>query len=729
MQQRTHVQARSGHGSRRIGAVLSLLLFGLGLGAPSAQADEELDFGLERIRLASIELSGNETFSGRELKQVLRLQERDWRQPLTAPSYRPEQLDMELRQLRGWFRFRGFHQVSVQLDSVGVADEGGDILYISIDEGPRTFIDDVEIRGAKPISEGELRRALTLVEGQPSPADVNGFGEDIYRMRRLYWSRAHLRAAITPQLQITPTDSPARLSARIIYTIEPGPAYSVDRVDVRGAENTREDLITREVRLGPGDPFDWDEVELTRQRLLRTALFRDVSLTPADWDTLARTAALLIRVTERKPAFYELGLGFGSRERIRAQAAWGHNNLWGTGQRLQLRLRGFWNVEEIIGSARAFIDGDLNYRLDLLYSSPHLFGRLYPLDVNLFAKRETRGESGLIQNVLGFLVGTQRRDDLQWTNRLDLSLRVIDPEVHPLAPGDLQQDFEQAGITATETRSLIHSLFYEGRDNVFNPRRGYYFTSQIELAGGLLAGDNSFLKWSGSLQKYTRLLGGVLAARLRVGAVRPYGDSRRRGSDGVPYDDRFFAGGAFSVRGYRDNGLGPQIIDRDELAEIGWASDVPLPDDPARGGNYQLITNLEWRFPLPLLQRWNFSSVLFCDGGNTWEDLEDLRLRSFRWRSYAGDPEDPASTKIWDYRYSLGTGLRLDTPFGPFRLDLGVPLKRARYQGLQRTTVDDRWRLHFSLGHIFIASSRTSTATCGSAPITCARWPASTRWT
>jgi len=669
--------------------------------AGSARADDELDYGLQQTRLARVEIQGNETFDDGTLARVLRLEGRSWRHPLAIPSYRPDLVETQLRQLRGWYRQRGFHDVAVALDSVGTDPELGDILYLSVQEGPRTFIDRVEIRGAAPLRERDLRRVLSLVEGEPAPADLNAFGGEVFRMRRAYWSEAHLRATVTPGLRIAETVDPDRRSALVTYDVVPGPRYTVDEVRIEGNTTTRRDLIAREVRLAPGEAFDWDEVDISRQRLLQTALFRDVSLTAAEWDTAAHAADLLVRVTERKPAFYELGVGFGSRERIRVLGAWGHNNLWGSGRRLQLRLRGYWNVEEIIGDERAFIDGDLNYRADLLYTNPHLLGRDYPLDVNLFGKRETRGESGLIQTVWGFLLGTERQDDLRWTNRLDFRLRVVDPEVHPLAPRDLQEDFERAGVTATETRSLIHSLFYEGRDDVFNPRRGRYFTSQLELAGGPLGGDNSFLKWSGAAHRYTPLLGGVLAMRLRLGAVRPYGDSRELGADGVPYDDRFFAGGSYSVRGYRDNSLGPQITDPDEQAEIGWGSDVPLPDDPARGGNYQLITNVEWRFPLPLLARWNFSSVLFFDGGNVWQDLEQIRLRGFRLRSYAGDPEDPTSTKIWDYRYSVGTGLRLDTPFGPFRLDLGIPLKRARYQGLEKTVTDDEWRLHFSLGHVF----------------------------
>lgn len=697
-----HRTTRSGS---RFGAALEACLLGLVtllvLGVSPARADEELDYGLDQNKLARVEITGNETFDEKDLKKVLRLREPDWKHPLSMPSYRPNLMGTQLNLLQGWYRQRGFHTVSVTLDSVGTEPDVGDILYISVDEGPRTYIDKVNINGAEPMEESELRAVMVGIEGQPAPADVRGFGEDIYRMRRLYWERGHLRVDIVPDMQIADTVDPTRRSAVVHYQINSGPAYTVREVEVVGHVDTRTNLITREVRLAPGDPFSWNEVEVTRQRLLQTSLFRDVNLTATEWDTVGHSAVLQVRVTENKPAFYEFGVGFGSRERIRALAAWGHNNLWGTGRRLSVRLRAYWNVEEIVGNRRSFEDGDLNYRGDILYTNPHILGRDYPLDVNLFAKRETRGESALIQNIAGFLIGTQRRDDLAWTNRLDFRFKVVDPEIHPLAPEDLQEDFEEADVTSTQTRSIIHTLFFEGRDDVFNPHHGKYFTSQFELAGGLLGGDNSFLKWSGAFHRYQRLWGGVLALRLRLGAARPYGNSRDLGADGLPYDDRFFAGGAYSVRGYRDNSLGPQITDQSDYDEIGWGSDVPLPDEPARGGNYQLITNAEWRFPIPVLSRWNFSSVLFFDGGNVWETTSDILIKGFRFRSYPGEPDDPASTKLWDYRYSLGTGLRLDTPFGPFRLDVGFPLKRARYQSLDKIVVDDKWRIHFSLGHVF----------------------------
>ena len=89
------------------------------------------------------------------------------------------------------------------------------------------------------------------------------------------------------------------------------------------------------------------------------------------------------------------------------------------------------------------------------------------------------------------------------------------------------------------------------------------------------------------------------------------------------------------------------------------------------------------------------------DGGNVWARLSDLRWRAFRLVSDPGEPTDPGSTKVWDYRYSWGSGVRLDTPFGPVRVDVGIPLKRVHYLGEGRDYKDPERIWHFSLGYPF----------------------------
>lgn len=679
-----------------------LLVFLLVGGVSAAVADEELDFGLDAQRLYQIQLSGNEAFSDGDLKGVLQIREPSWKRFLEVPRYKPHLIENQLNLLGNYYRNRGFHQVAVSLDSVYTEPEKGDVLHISIDEGPRTLIDQVTFAGVDAELEKEIRSAIQLVEGQPAPMDLNAFGGDIYAIMRLFQDRAYLLVSVVPEMTLMRREGTEETFARILYRIDPGREFSLREFRIRGNLRMRDNLITRELELRPGQPLHWDRVEQSRLRLLRTSLFRDVSIAPVDVDSLAGLVTLEINVVERKPAFYELGLGTGSQERVRVLATWGHHNLWGSGRRLQLSGRGSWNVEDVVGNPTAFPDGQINYLAGATYVNPRLYDSRYSFDLEAFLRRETRGESGLNMQIHGFNVGTTWKASRRVTNNVYLGLKITDPEPHPLAPSDIQERFDQTGVTLTQTRSLHWATYVDHRNDIFRPSDGFYTVGTVQLTGGFAGGDYSFFKSTVSWQDYHRFpLGGVLALRVMLGGAWPYGQSADQGPDGVPYDDRFFAGGGSTVRGYDHNSLGPQVTDQNDLDYLNYTSDVLLPDNPARGGNYLMLTNSEWRFPLPWLSRWKLGSVFFLEGGNVWERAEDIRMLAFRFRSEPGDPNDPNSTKIWDYRYAYGTGLRLDTPIGPVRVDVGFPLKRARYKGLDKDVSDPKVVWHFSLGYPF----------------------------
>ncbi len=679
----------------------------------SAAAASELEYGLEQHLLQRIELRGNVLVPADDLKAIMKIREPRPLHPITllgfgdrTALYQPHLLDAELRLLTRYYRQRGFHQVSVQLDSVEtVAASRGDVLHISIAEGPRTYLDTVGIVvvGADSLVAAEtdtdaLLADLRHVAGVPAPADLNDLGIDIYRLRTRLWERGHMLAEIRPVMTTAATDDPARRLARLVYEIAPGKAYRITGITVEGRRLTRLDLIGRELSLASGDVFRWSEIEASQQRLLDTSLFRDVNFRPIDTDTVGGTTRLLVEVVERKPAYYEFGFGVGSRERIRLLAAWGHNNLFGTGQRLRAGSRTSLNYEDVQRLTDGPVRPELNYRYDLLHTYPGVLGRLR-LDSSLYVGKETRGESGLNLMSRGLSVGTRFGSGPRVSHIVEARIEEVDPSLHPDAKAPLRTAFEASDLRPRDTRSLGWSYQNEGRDDPLRPRRGATRTTRLEVAGGPLGGDNSFVKVSASWQGYRSFpLGGVLAMRASAGIVRPYAGSLARGADGVPYQERFFAGGATTVRGYLERSLGPQITDQAVLDSLELASDVPLSNQPARGGNYLLLTNVEWRFPLPLLRSWRVDGVAFVDGGNVWENARDIRLRSFRWRSYARSSQDDASTKLWDYRYSVGCGVRVDTPVGPVRLDAGFPLKRAL---LSDSVVEDKVIYHFSLGFPF----------------------------
>ena len=684
---------------------LALLALALIAAAGVARAAGELDYGLAEHRLARIVIDGNAAFGDGQLKSVLKIREPRSFHPLMlvgigdrTARYRPDLLDNELGLLERYYRQRGFHQVAVRLDSVATEPVGGDVIYITIAEGSRTFLAELSFPGGEAIPAELLAEGLKYAPGDPAPADNADLGADIYELRTKFWEEGFLRVRITPELTVTSGETDDVLAARLSYHIRPGLRYAVRRVRIEGRGQTRPGLIDRELQLKPGDRFRWSAVQATQRRLLDTALFRDVTLIPADIDTVAGLTDILVQVVERRPAYFEFGAGVGTRERIRLLGGWGHNNLAGRGQRLRLSAKIALNYEDVQRLAEGTPSPELNYRYDIRHTWPHAIGR-FQLEAGLYAEKETRGESGLNLMNTGYDLGTRFRGGRHVLNLLRVQVVRSNPELHPDAKPTLREAFEAVDLSSSTTRSLTWDLLRERRDDPVRPAGGSLITTQLQGAGGPLGGDNSFVKGQASWHAYRSTpLGGVLAFRVSGGVVRAYGASRDRGSESVPYNERFFAGGVSTVRGYLERSLGPQYTDPALLDSLQLASDVPLPDRPARGGNYMLLTNVEWRFPMPLVGGGRVGGVFFLDGGNVWERARGIRLRGFRMRSYPREPEDETATKLWDYRWSTGVGLRVDTPVGPVRLDVGFPLKRAR---LSATETEDEVLYHFSLGYPF----------------------------
>ena len=138
----------------------------------------------------------------------------------------------------------------------------------------------------------------------------------------------------------------------------------------------------------------------------------------------------------------------------------------------------------------------------------------------------------------------------------------------------------------------------------------------------------------------------ILATRLKVGAIEPYG-----ASDEVPFNVRFFAGGPDSVRGFALNRLGPVS-----------SNDKPI------GGRSLIEGSAELRFPIV----GDLGGVVFVDGGNIFRDAFPSHL---------------------SLRYAVGPGVRYNTPIGPIRLDVGFIVDRR--------PGDNFGRVEFSIGQAF----------------------------
>jgi len=186
------------------------------------------------------------------------------------------------------------------------------------------------------------------------------------------------------------------------------------------------------------------------------------------------------------------------------------------------------------------------------------------------------------------------------------------------------------------------------RDDPINSRKGTFSSLSFDNAAPFLGSDVKNRKLLMQEYVFVPLSQIVLASRAQVGIAF--------GRDPLAFEDRFRAGGATSVRGYGEEGLGPRDV-----------NGLPA------GGDRLLILNEELRFPIRRFSKsFAANGVTFIDGGNVYAKHED-------W----------SALKI-----GYGFGLRLETPVGLLRGDIGFPHSRTATSGLGT-------HFYFGFGHIF----------------------------
>ncbi len=560
-------------------------------------------------RIREVAFVGNEHYSRKRLMKYVRTRKDTlW----TSGFLKPEEVRQDVERLRAFYEEEGYLDVHAQ-EEIDESNEGKTlVLTFHIEEGQRYFVGDITIQGNALYPETELRKLITLERDRPfSREDLR---QGLNGIKEFYYDRGHIFAQIDAQ---TLADQD-KIHVTIQIT-ENSLAY-VSKVHIRGNTKTKDIVIRRELKIKPGERYDGSKIRRSKERLYNLGFFEEVSFDTEPGPEPDKRD-LVVTVKEAKTGEFSFGAGFSSVDKLMGFIEVAQNNFdltnppafTGDGQRLAVRTS--------VGTIRR--DYELSFTEPWIFDYPLLFGfdlynrtHLRESDIGFGYDEERRG--GALR--LGKEFKEYLRGD--WTYRLE---RVEISDVSSDATQDLQ-----AEIGANTISSLTSALTWDRRDSVFSPTQGYVMSSSLETAGGFLGADKDFIKsiTSGGVyfspwQKW------VLSAQLRVGWASEFGDT-----DDVPIYERFFAGGANTIRGYRERHIGP----RD-----------PNTNDPI-GGKAMIIGNLEYTFPIVELLK----GAIFYDAGNVWRRSGDI-----------GSGE---------YRQGAGLGMRVKTPIGPVKVDWGYPI-------------------------------------------------------
>lgn len=635
--------AETDHARRRLVvgllAVLSLLV-GLGCGGrrPVADLRESLHW------VKSIEFEGNQRFSDGKLRSLMTMKQPGLTRPFRRSYYFRDLLLKDLSDVRDHYRDHGYLDLQVaSLDESFDEEDGSVSLTITVVEGPVTRVEEIRYEGATVLSTDELDEVTKLEPGHAfSPFVSRG---DAERIRNAYLDRGYLLVGVER------TEDIQGGVARITHVIDEGEPSRLRYLEATGNHHTQDRYIIREVGVRRGEVLTRKDIQGARRRLSQLGLFSVVRARPAVVDSA--TVDLEIEVRERKHGFYGFGFGFTSDERVRVSGEWGHRNVWGTARRVQTSAAVGWDVDDITGGRKV---RDTERDLRATWVEPWIFGTRNEGIFGVF--HELVEDPGSPRYVTNGLSATLRREISEF---VDLFLTFENEWVNSNDETLDDPDFTKQSVRIEGERDT--------RDNILNPRRGSIQRGTVQYSR--LEGSYDYAKTLVSTshalprnRERTRLV----AFRLQGGYIFPVSDDERDFLSDIPYTDRFFIGGATTLRGYDRETLGP-------LDE----------DGSTRGGTVLFLANVEYRFPL----WWKLSGGTFLDAGNIWSDVSEVKPERLLGSFLGG-------YSPLDVRFGLGAGLRLETPVGPLRVDYGRKLG-----DLEDAPFDRDWEIHLSLGHAF----------------------------
>jgi len=585
-----------------------------------------------QVKIRKIYIDNNFRFSDKKVISLIKTRTVGF---LRAGFFKEDQFSDDLERIKAFYLKNGYLDAKVDY-RIDYDTKKNIYLRILIEEGKQYTVGSIAIRGYEKFSESEVRDSLNAC----LPGGVftyDALKEDVANIQGFYFGKGYIFAQVK---ESTALDS-ASGKVNISYSLEENQEAYVDRIEIRGNLKTQDKVIRRELRIRPGEKFDGGKLKRSKERLYNLGFFEEVNYDTSQ-GTEVNQRNLIVDVKEAKTGSFSFGGGYSSIDQFVGFVEVEQKNFdWRN-----------WNTFTGAGQdvkARADM-GSVRQNFELSFTEPWMFDHLVAEGFDLY-KRVHDKNSDVGYGYVEDRTGGDLRLSKEFTEYVKggASYRIEQVDISDVASTATQDLKDEQG------KKLISSVEFfltrDTTDNVFNPTRGTVISGSYEIAGGPFAGDKDFNKLFSLVSQYVPVFGkGVLQFELRAGVMQAFGDS-----DKVPIYERFYAGGANTIRGYEERSVGP--IDHNT-------------NDPL-GGESLIVGNIEYTVPLLEFVK----GALFIDSGNVWSKAQDI-----------GDG---------GFKTGVGFGVRIKTPIGPLKLDYGIPME------IQPGKNKREGRFHFSMSHGF----------------------------
>ncbi len=592
--------------------------------------------------IEKIEFIGNDTFSAGTLEDEMELTTGGFMTWYTGTNkYSREKLEGDVERIRSYYLDRGYLEFSMEPPQVTISPDRKNIfITMTLHEGEPYTLGEVDLAGDLLGLEDKLQPLVTVKQGETFSAEkTNAVAKSI---TDYLGSLGYAFANVNP----SPVLDRDTHVAKLTFYVDPGRRVYVRRINVGGNTRTRDEVVRREMRQQEAAWYDSSSIKTSKDRVDRLGYFSEVDVKTDPVPGSPDQVDVNVNVKEKPTGMINLGVGYGSTDKLLLSAGISQDNVFGSGNSLSLNVNtSKTNRAAVISHTNPYWTQDGISKTTSLY-----YRRTTPYDVS---------DSGSLgwYSVESMGLGLNFGVPISEVDRVFAgftfernSLRDVRGCVGPSTPDGCgvtnpaplayQNFVSEYGET---TNAGIFSLGWakDTRDSALAPHKGSY----TRLSTDFSTMDLRYYKLSGQQQYYLPLgRAFTLALNGQVDWAKTYGSGKA-----FPVIKNMYAGGIGSVRGYEGASLGP----RDALT------------DTYLGGSRRIVGNVQLYLPFPGASRdRTLRWFVFSDVGQiTTTDGSDCAQGRY------GQVADPCG-----WKYSAGLGLSWESPLGPLQLSFGRAL-------------------------------------------------------
>ena len=578
-------------------------------------------------KIKQINIVGNRAFDNDMLRKDFELSTTNFLSFYSKDDqYSKQKLSADLEKLRSYYLDRGYINFSIESTQVDItADKKEIYITINVKEGDVYTLEKVKLTGELVVEPEELVKLVKVGPGEvfsrksateTSKAISDRLGDEGYTFANV---------------NMVPDINEQNKTVDMTFFVDPGKRVYVRRINFKGNTKTRDEVLRREMRQMESSWAASTKIERSKTRLDRLGYFEEVGVETPPVVGTADQIDVNYSIKEKASGNLQAGIGYSQVQGVIFNANVSQDNIFGTGKRVNF----------------AFNNSNILTRYNLGFRDPYytLDGVSMGWDLGYTARNGYQANiSRYNTNIAnaGFNFGIPLNEFDQLGVDFDFKqTQISDTSFSPQEVVDFIKDNGDTLLTFSGGLGWTHDTMNRA---VFATNGGQQRASVLATVPG---SDLQYFKVGYKQQHYFPLSSDFT---FRIMGEVAYGDGYGSTNE-LPFFENYFGGGPGSVRGFRQNTLGPK-----DTPQAG-SGQIPRPF----GGSSKIYGSAELFFPVPFLS-----------------DVKSVRIGTF--------VDAGTVSKGWeinDMRYSAGLSGEWLSPFGAISVSVAQPFNASSTDNVQ----------------------------------------------